>query len=327
MKLNKERTGRELSLRTMYSPKELKEKMNTVSEYLTGIFVPSDVNWEGVNYSFYISHRQSLREYIDENGFEKKDFFIFIRRIISLFDEAYNYGIDPHEFVFDYECVFVGDSVADAEFIYAPDIETYKDGKVTYNKCSDMISILSLHIEGETSTINKQEEDVSEILDLFYLWENKPLSEKFPFPKDELMSLIIKPNLVFNLGEYLKVKFREVREDFLKIISLRGDFNMKLNGELLLKGIKYTNDRETNQEVNIGRDREWADVPVSMMYVSRKHATIYKENGAWYIKDLHSKNGTFVNGTRIASDRPFSLNDGYEITLGLPESKLIFCLP
>ena len=55
--------------------------------------------------------------------------------------------------------------------------------------------------------------------------------------------------------------------------------------------------------------------------------TLTKEKDTWFIKDLNSKNGTFVNGTRIASERPFSLDDGYEIGFGAPESRLIFCLP
>lgn len=327
MKLNKERMGRGLSLKTIYSPQELKDKMNIVSEYVTDVFVPSDVSWEGANYSFYISHRQSLREYIYENGISKKEFFVFIKSLISLFENAYQYGIDPHEFVFDYECVFIGASISEIEFIYAPDEETYKDGYVVYNKCSDMVSIVSLHIDTETSDFNTQDEEISEILCILYEWENKSLSDNALFPKEELISLITKSKVFFNVGEYLKIKIQEVIANFLKVIFLKGDTTMKLNGEMLLKGVKYVNDAESDKEINIGRDGEWADVTIGMMYVSRKHATVFKKNGEWFIKDLNSKNGTFVNGTRIVADKAFSLSDGYEISFGLPESKLIFCLP
>lgn len=327
MRINKERTGVGVSFKTKYSQQELKDKMNTVSEYLTGVFVPSDVSWEGVNYSFYITHRQSLREYINENGITNNDFFLFINSLISLLEKAEEYNIDLHEFVFDYECVFVGDSLAETEFIYAPDAETYKDDYVVHNKCSDMASIVSLHIDMHGSNFNKPEENISEILRILYEWENKPLSKKVPFPKEELMSLIAKSKMFFDVGEYLKEKLQRAYDVFLKVFNSKGELYMKLNGVMMLKGVKYICESEKDSEINIGRDDEWADLAVGMMFISRKHATIYRENGVWYIKDLNSKNGTFVNGARIVADRPFSLNDGYEISLGLSESKLIFCLP
>ena len=155
MKLNKERLGRGITVKAMYSPEELNCKMNTVAEYMTGVFVPSDVRWEADTYSFYVSHRQSLREYV--------------------FDKAAECGIDPHEFIFDYECIFVGETVSEAEFIYAPDGEMHKNGYIAYNKCSDMVAIVSLNIENDVGSLNRHEDDISEILTLLSEWESKPL--------------------------------------------------------------------------------------------------------------------------------------------------------
>ena len=327
MKLNKERLGRGITVKAMYSPEELNCKMNTVAEYMTGVFVPSDVRWEADTYSFYVSHRQSLREYVSENGITKEEFFDFIKSIINLFDKAAECGIDPHEFIFDYECIFVGETVSEAEFIYAPDGEMHKNGYIAYNKCSDMVAIVSLNIENDVGSLNRHEDDISEILTLLSEWESNPLCEQGAFPRDKLMALMSKPKKFSHVGEFLKDKIKKAIGDFTARMETKGDSDMKLNGEMLLKGVKYTSDSNANKDVNIGRDGEWADLEVNKMYVSRKHATIYKENGTWYIKDLNSTNGTFVNGARIVSDRPFSLNNGYEISFGIPESKLIFCLP
>lgn len=49
--------------------------------------------------------------------------------------------------------------------------------------------------------------------------------------------------------------------------------------------------------------------------ISRRHAEIYEENGAYYIKDLGSTNGTFVNGGRINKDEVAELSDGDNIKL------------
>lgn len=48
--------------------------------------------------------------------------------------------------------------------------------------------------------------------------------------------------------------------------------------------------------------------------LSRRHADIYFSDGAWYIRDVGSTNGTRVNGKRI--DSATKLNDGDRIQLG-----------
>jgi len=51
--------------------------------------------------------------------------------------------------------------------------------------------------------------------------------------------------------------------------------------------------------------------------VSRKHARIVRRNGAYFIEDLGSTNGTFVNrGRRLLPGTPQVLNAGDEIIVG-----------
>jgi pSer/pThr/pTyr-binding forkhead associated (FHA) protein len=47
-------------------------------------------------------------------------------------------------------------------------------------------------------------------------------------------------------------------------------------------------------------------------WVSRKHAEIYVDEGKLYIRDVGSKNGTYVNGERLAT-QPVVLADGDQI--------------
>src|SRR5215510_6405560 len=49
----------------------------------------------------------------------------------------------------------------------------------------------------------------------------------------------------------------------------------------------------------IGRD-EHADVRVVSTIVSRRHAEVFFDNGTWWLKDLESTNGTYVQGSRIS---------------------------
>jgi predicted component of type VI protein secretion system len=48
--------------------------------------------------------------------------------------------------------------------------------------------------------------------------------------------------------------------------------------------------------------------------VSRLHAMLERIGGRWCVRDLDSRNGTFVNGARVVSERP--LRSGDEIRVG-----------
>ena len=75
------------------------------------------------------------------------------------------------------------------------------------------------------------------------------------------------------------------------------------------------------QEVTtIGR-REDNDVVIPDRWISRHHAEIHRRGSRYLIHDLESKNGLFVNGTRVA--QPVSLEDGDRIQIA-PRCELVF---
>ena len=65
-------------------------------------------------------------------------------------------------------------------------------------------------------------------------------------------------------------------------------------------------------ELIIGRDPE-CSFPVREHVISRRHSKIMKKCGGITIRDLESKNGTFVNNRRIVEE---TLHDGDRIALG-----------
>jgi hypothetical protein len=71
----------------------------------------------------------------------------------------------------------------------------------------------------------------------------------------------------------------------------------------------------TEPRVVLGRSRE-ADLRVSDVNVSRKHAELRREGNVYSIVDLGSTNGTIVNGKRVDRQK---LRDGDRITLGSTE--------
>ncbi len=56
------------------------------------------------------------------------------------------------------------------------------------------------------------------------------------------------------------------------------------------------------------------DLVLDRVNISRRHCQIFSEGGAWFVRDLASRNGTFVDGRKIEADIP--LKDGSRIQLG-----------
>jgi DNA-binding winged helix-turn-helix (wHTH) protein len=79
---------------------------------------------------------------------------------------------------------------------------------------------------------------------------------------------------------------------------------------------KYANQHWALEEddVILGRD-DIADIVLPERQISRQHIRIFKEGDQYYIEDLDSKNGTWVNGQRIQGIH--ELYDGDEIHIAL----------
>ena len=66
--------------------------------------------------------------------------------------------------------------------------------------------------------------------------------------------------------------------------------------------------------ITIGREPE-CDVIIPDRQVSRYHARLSLENGTTLLEDLGSKNGTYLDGTRLGNNRPLEDGDILQIAL------------
>jgi pSer/pThr/pTyr-binding forkhead associated (FHA) protein len=69
----------------------------------------------------------------------------------------------------------------------------------------------------------------------------------------------------------------------------------------------------------IGRDPS-CEIRVDDTYASHQHARIFGKNGHWYVEDLGSTNGTFVNDQRLGA--PAQVEAGDRIRVGTTELEL-----
>ncbi|MEJ2725230.1 MAG: FHA domain-containing protein [Deltaproteobacteria bacterium] len=66
----------------------------------------------------------------------------------------------------------------------------------------------------------------------------------------------------------------------------------------------------------IGRSPQ-NDIPIQDKYVSRRHIKITKRGDSFFIKDLGSRNGTFVKGKQLPKGHEFEVEEGVPIILGM----------
>jgi hypothetical protein len=72
----------------------------------------------------------------------------------------------------------------------------------------------------------------------------------------------------------------------------------------------------------LGRDLDNQVVLVEPT-ISGRHAVVNQREGAWWIEDLRSTNGTYVNGTRLAPESPAILRSGDVLQLGTVRLRLV----
>lgn len=70
----------------------------------------------------------------------------------------------------------------------------------------------------------------------------------------------------------------------------------------------------TADSIILGRDEE-CDITLPERQISRQHIRIDKDGGSYFVTDLGSKNGTWVNGQRL--EETHELRDGDEIHIAL----------
>ena len=68
----------------------------------------------------------------------------------------------------------------------------------------------------------------------------------------------------------------------------------------------------TGEPLTIGRSRE-ADIPLLDDKVSRAHCGIRLSDGEFYLKDLKSRNGVFVNGQRVEDTAKLKVGDRIQV--------------
>jgi len=80
-----------------------------------------------------------------------------------------------------------------------------------------------------------------------------------------------------------------------------------LENNSLVKTVKLTND------IVIGKSAD-THIQLDRRNISRQHCKVYQQQGYWYVEDMGSRNGTWLNNYRL--EKPQQLFEGHQIVLG-----------
>jgi len=90
---------------------------------------------------------------------------------------------------------------------------------------------------------------------------------------------------------------------YLKLVNLRRDLKFKMYESYSIK-----------TSALIGRSKR-CDVYIPDQYMSKNHARIFMRDGYFYVEDLKSTNGSYLNGRRLP-DHPIRIKDSDKLTFG-----------
>ncbi len=105
-------------------------------------------------------------------------------------------------------------------------------------------------------------------------------------------------------------------EDEKETVSLQKNNSSQFTFYCLLYRVKLDETIKIDKPVfRIGKEKSYVDYFIGNNMISRGHADIIKRDERYYIKDLNSKNNTFINGLKIRPEEEVEIYNGDEIKL------------
>ena len=130
-----------------------------------------------------------------------------------------------------------------------------------------------------------------------------------------IFSLIFKYLFIFIIYYFMFSIIRLIYLDIkgIKASPLEKDTYLKLINRKDSLPFKIQEVYNLEDSITIGRSNE-NDVIIKDPYISKKHLSIVKDEEEYYLEDLNSANGTYLNGDRLMDAA--KLNNGDRIQFG-----------
>lgn len=287
---------------------------------------------------YNINGKNTLKEYL-KNQLDIDKIYFILESLNSIFSRIANL-IDVEKIILESNKIFVSEIDGEPRlyYIYLPINEEKKDyinqerfDQIVYkvlnkienddirNRCSnyyndkklqDSLNILKEYIKPKQIKSNVfQENKIEKSIKQFNQETKKTFIKRFIniFKKEKKKTIFYEYNSDTVLLD--GVNDTMVLKDNCKLLVYKSD------GECIEEGIYLDN-------TMIGRDKS-CNIIIDSKIISKNHAVILIEGERYYIKDVGSKNKTYINGKIIKPYKKMSLNLNDQLTFGNVKCKFV----
>ncbi len=255
---------------------------------------------------YVISSGIPLNQYLKE-GVTRYNFFSILAQTNEVFKKIENNRLEMNNLVLDLNNVFINTMTRELHYIYEP-----IHGKSIETSIFEYIYRLAyttIFLSGEDVTFFQQMINYfyqmplysTQIMEDYILSICPEVYRQVPHEKKGHSGMIKDNELMKSAqpmeGTALLTQQKEVLQAYL--LRLGNSTRIDINKSLF----------------RIGKGREQVDYLVTNHVVSRLHAYIIWRNGAYFINDNNSTNGTFVNGRQIKRNQDYQIYNGDIIML------------
>ena len=144
-----------------------------------------------------------------------------------------------------------------------------------------------------------------------------------PFFLSQLLTYVFVFIIYLFIYAIIRMIFLDIRTMYRKKTGGLADAYLKLINLRHKLDFFVDESYEVSDNEVIGRGKK-CDISIADKYMSMKNSRIFKISGKFYLEDMGSTNGTFLNGEPL-SDTAVELLDGDKITIG--RVNFLFVLP
>lgn len=269
-----------------------------------------------------ITDKSNVDSYIKTKRMEYSHYTNIIIRLCDIYEKSEDYLLSTDNIILDNRTIFIDDNTGEVYAIYTPikkqslngDIENLK--KYLLELSNNVVVITNKEKIELENIINKLRSNVDSVLELREYTEmsQKRISQKRIIKEEEVV--IEKKPSIFN--RIINDIFSVNKKDTDKEVRSSNESTID-DEEKKIKKAYLIRDNET-VEINkdiflIGRTANTVDYLINNKIIGRIHARIENIDNEYFLTDLDSKNGTYLNGTRLIANERYKLEDRYEIKI------------
>lgn len=197
-------------------------------------------------------------------------------------------------------------------------VKSIYSGKSSDSKNENAKAGSSYDLQEQVNGVGKVEEEST-------VAENSSFYGAKPGDADTMSAATKKKNLFDNMFNQPKPQktngyapTSSVRSVSLKSISMHTRYDLPKLIEVQFENNLFVIGRATRTGEPTGANYEFG---AEITPISRLHAQIERKEGAYYLQDLGSSNGTFLNGNKIEPNKLYLIEDGDKIAFAIAYSK------